>query len=724
MRPNRHTVVPRLGVFTAACAIAIPVIGAATDPTPAHAAPTTDIRINEVVSDGGSPDDWVELTNVGTEPVDISGWFLRDEEDDPAKEPSVIDPGTTIEPGGFFVIDRDELGFGLGKGDMVRLYTPDGTEVDRAHWPAGTHAAPSFQRCPDGEGEFALSEVATKGKANSCDAPVVINEATSNGEDFVELKNIGEGPVDLGGYQVKDVEDDHVYTIPAGTSIEPGALLLLTADQLGFGLGKEDAVRLFSPSGALVDSVEWTQHTTPSIGLCGGEMAIQQSATPGEENDCATREPGKPLPSTGKVTTADAAGTWSEDLSGLDIQLADDGTQILWATNNDEGQISKLVRDGDTWVPADGWPAGGVLTRFADGTGTPDGEGISVGSDGKIYQGVERNNDAGGTSRNMILRYDVSGAIGDELVADAEWNLTDLLPATGANTGIEAVEIVPAETFAQFDLSPMSARPEAYAFVGVEATGDVYAFALYPNGGAYLAATLDTPLAGVMALDYTEQTNTLWAFCDEACGGESVQFDLNAAPIAAGPRIARVDGMPNLANEGVALSPVTTCAEDATVGEREIWFADDAAADGHSLRRAVLTGQPCLAAPAEQPGENEEPGETGMDTPATDGENDGSTESDENVNVVVTDGEDTFEHPATDGSANGGAKDGTVVVTDESGSIEFPLTVGGEGAPGAATGAQPGARLARTGVEAGPLAAAAAAMIGAGAWFARRRSNI
>jgi hypothetical protein len=39
---------------------------------PASAA-TTDLRINEVESSGGSPGDWVELVNTGSTPVDADG---------------------------------------------------------------------------------------------------------------------------------------------------------------------------------------------------------------------------------------------------------------------------------------------------------------------------------------------------------------------------------------------------------------------------------------------------------------------------------------------------------------------------------------------------------------------------------------------------------------------------------------------------------------------------
>lgn len=677
---------------------------APAEPTPAQRS----IRINEVVSDGGSPDDWVELTNIGDEPVDISGFRLLD--DDDTKEPSVIVPGTVLEPGGFLVVDRDELGFGLGKGDMVRLYTPDGVELDRAAWPADTHATPSLQRCPDGQGEFTLSRLATKGAANNCSAPVVINETSSQGEDFVELKNVSDEPVDVSGWIIRDDDDAHVHELPSGTVIAPGGLLLITGDDLGFGLGGADAVRVHDAEGNAVAEIAWTEHVSPSLGLCeDGERVPQAAATPGAPNDCATPDPAQELPGTGQVIDAEVGEEWGEDLSGLDLQTLEDGEQILWATNNDRGQISRLVRDGDTWVQSEGWPTGGVLTRFPDGTGSPDGEGISVGEDGKVYQSVERDNDQGGTSRNAVLRYDVSGPVGQELVAETEWDLTALLPKTGANAGLEAIEVVPAGAVARFG-GEVPTGAEAYAFVALEATGDVYAVALMPGGDAVLIATLETPLDGVMALDYSVSRNQLWAFCDEACEGESVQFDLSAETVEAGPRLARITGMDNYANEGVAVSEWVSCQASDEQGGLPIWFADDADTDGTSLRGTKLPGVDCPVQPGsedERDGEGAESGsDGGRDSDADGGSGDGQEP-----------GEDAPEQEAHGRTRPDGQEDAGSGGRTEARPEDSAPSMDGHAA-------QQDGDLARTGVEAPAIAAAGMAAIAAGGLLLRRRTDV
>lgn len=95
---------------------------------------------------------------------------------------------------------------------------------------------------------------------------VTINEVTSRGDDYIELAARGEMPADLSGWAVADSGWDPAdpetetnrHVLPAGTVIEPGAFLLLVKDvDHGFGLGGEDAVRLFDAEGALIDEATW-----------------------------------------------------------------------------------------------------------------------------------------------------------------------------------------------------------------------------------------------------------------------------------------------------------------------------------------------------------------------------------------------------------------------------------------------------------------------------------
>src|SRR5262249_59119102 len=83
-------------------------------------------------SDAAGGPDWVEVTNVGSQPVDLSGWVLADDKD---SDGDVIPSGTVLNPGAFISFQPanenhqfdnttpSSTPFGLGAGgDEIRLY--------------------------------------------------------------------------------------------------------------------------------------------------------------------------------------------------------------------------------------------------------------------------------------------------------------------------------------------------------------------------------------------------------------------------------------------------------------------------------------------------------------------------------------------------------------------------------------------------------------------------
>jgi len=129
------------------------------------------IVINEVMvkADGNYPD-WVELTSLHGETVDLGGWGIRDELN--AHE-YTLPEGTMLEAFSYKVIwgkggDQElTMDFGFKVDAKARLFTPDGTQVDEADWnegdaPAGT----TWGRFPDGHGDFQMLTEPTLGKAN------------------------------------------------------------------------------------------------------------------------------------------------------------------------------------------------------------------------------------------------------------------------------------------------------------------------------------------------------------------------------------------------------------------------------------------------------------------------------------------------------------------------------------------------------------------------------
>jgi hypothetical protein len=169
----------------------------------------------------------------------------------------------------------------------------------------------------------------------------------------------------------------------------------------------------------------------------------------------------------------------------------------------------------------------------------------------------------------------------------------------GANTGLEAISwISDAYLVSQsfFDESAGAAyTPAAYPdhgdglfFVGVEATGMIYAYALNHADDSFTrVATISSGFIGVMGLEFDRELNYLWAICDNGCGGRSAVLEIDASGRFAITRVfERPLSMPNLNNEGFAIAPQQECV----AGQKPVFWSDDSETDGHAIRRATL---PC-----------------------------------------------------------------------------------------------------------------------------------
>lgn len=122
------------------------------------------IVINEVTSKG---DDEIELYNRGQTSVDLTGWYVTDDEPDQDGHVYRFEDGTTLDAGDFLVLVKgDHHEFGLGSDDHVALHAPDGQTVDLVAW-IDHEADPSLCRIPDGTGEFRQCSTSTFGGPNA-----------------------------------------------------------------------------------------------------------------------------------------------------------------------------------------------------------------------------------------------------------------------------------------------------------------------------------------------------------------------------------------------------------------------------------------------------------------------------------------------------------------------------------------------------------------------------
>jgi hypothetical protein len=131
-------------------------------PAPAQAL-DTDIAINEIESNDGIVDDWVELTNTGAGLVNISSWVVKDSGEG---NNVTIPPGTIVPAGGYYAVDMG----GLGNGDTVRVFAADGVTLIDSQVYAAHAANTTLSACPEGSTTFGDAEVGTKGLPNACSA--------------------------------------------------------------------------------------------------------------------------------------------------------------------------------------------------------------------------------------------------------------------------------------------------------------------------------------------------------------------------------------------------------------------------------------------------------------------------------------------------------------------------------------------------------------------------
>ncbi len=361
-------------------------------------APAT-VRINEVESNGGVPGDWVELYNAAPQPLDLTGWRILDNDDQHVALP--LPAGSVIPAGGYLVVEETTLGFGLGGADSVRLYNATGAPVETYNWLQ--HAPTTYGRCPNGTGAFQVTAVSTKNAQNDCSIVIRINEVESSSGvpgDWIELFNPGPGSANLAGFVVKDNDNTHAYTIPAGTVVPPGGYLVVEEASLGFGLGGADSARVFDALGGLRDTYSWSAHAGTTYGRCPngtGAFAVTSAPTKGAGNSCGVRL------DTVKVNEVESSGgtpgDWVElyntgsspvDISGLVFRDNNDsnGYTIPAGTTIAAGGFyvldeaafgfglggadsARLFDQSNTLLDAYTWAAhaGTTYGRCADGTG-------------------------------------------------------------------------------------------------------------------------------------------------------------------------------------------------------------------------------------------------------------------------------------------------------------------------------------------------------------------
>jgi len=125
--------------------LAIAVVAYRLTPTPTPST-ATNVKITKIFYDGLEPrtesDEYVEIKNLGSEPVDLEGWVIKDISEG---YPSLTFPAYILQPGKSIRVYTNEIhpeygGFSFGSGkavwnnsshDTAVLYNAQGQEVSR-----------------------------------------------------------------------------------------------------------------------------------------------------------------------------------------------------------------------------------------------------------------------------------------------------------------------------------------------------------------------------------------------------------------------------------------------------------------------------------------------------------------------------------------------------------------------------------------------------------------
>jgi len=289
------------------------------------------VNRTSIPDEDGDLSDWIELHNTDDSPVNLAGWWLSDKDDNPFKWRF---PEKVLEPDQYLVVFASgknrtapdsaflHTNFSLNdRDDTLILSMPNGAVVDKMeirnmerdvsygrdqkdpekwlYYPRPTPGEPNYTR---GFDVFSGSPVPDLVISEAMAANLTtIADEDGDYNDFIEIFNRAEYPVNLGEYGLSDSEEQpYRWQFPSVT-IEPEEYLLIFAsgkdrrDPEGLFLHTNFKIRsngetlvLSHPSGMTIDQMPTgKQHGDLSAGLLPGDFTkryFMENPSPGEEN--------------------------------------------------------------------------------------------------------------------------------------------------------------------------------------------------------------------------------------------------------------------------------------------------------------------------------------------------------------------------------------------------------------------------------------------------------
>ncbi len=363
-------------------------------------ATTTSLKISEInynshtSRDAG---DWFELRNESNAPIEISDFYIRDQDWYHRFE---VPTGTLIPGNGNLVFAENLLkfkseypqvsnvlsvpiGFELSdKNDEIHVYDRNGVEAaharyrDDGSWPVFadgfglTLERKTSSTLPDqAESWFAGCVGGTPGEYyTACAESSLLSEinynsaANADAGDWIELHNATSAPLDLSGWQLRDEIDAHNYVFPPGTVIgtnQPYHVFFQDAGKfsarfpnvgnktgpIGFSFnGTSDLIRLFDPNGKLALIMRYSDTTPWPTEADGGGYTLEKPIA-----NTLVHEPGNWIigclgGSPGKAYDPDCANVGTDDL-----RTAAETMQV-WPNPAQTQLFIKLSGETDTQV--------------------------------------------------------------------------------------------------------------------------------------------------------------------------------------------------------------------------------------------------------------------------------------------------------------------------------------------------------------------------------------
>ena len=278
-------------------------------------------------------DEYIELYNANDFAVDLSGWRLDDMDDGlrmapDGSPPYTVPAGTTIQARGFLLFFRSQTGIALNNdGDWVRLLRPDGAVVEAVEY-STSRDDQAYSKSVDGGASWTRSYPPTPGGSNTpggtptptptatpqltptpVPTTVRLNEVLPSPQDvdwdgngvpsyldeWIELINLGEEPVDLAGWKLADgqpagLEPERTYVLPAGLSLPAQGHLVIFRAQSGLALdASSERLRLLYPDDSEADAMTYNVFSGYDQSWCRlpdgvGEWSRFCIETPGQRN--------------------------------------------------------------------------------------------------------------------------------------------------------------------------------------------------------------------------------------------------------------------------------------------------------------------------------------------------------------------------------------------------------------------------------------------------------